>query len=280
MIDILIVDDDPQIRKLLEEILKAEYTCMTAGNTVQARHRLEEQSFDLVLCDIRMPGESGIDLARDLTTTSPDIAVILVSGIDDLQTTQLAIELGIYGYIIKPFNNIQDVYYETSVDGTILELSPSIESATGYTRENLIGKTVDVLYVEPKSRDALIDRLIETEKVHDYEVILKNKDGRPIHAALSATLVKDQAAQPLKLIGIIRDITERKKIDQKQKQLMADLNETLKKLKNAQAQMLHAEKMSSIGQLSAGVAHEINTPIQLKQRRPNSSFNFHWTIHH
>jgi putative two-component system response regulator len=105
MANILIVDDEEQIRRLLERTLSRHgHACIQAANGVEARKCIAEQTFDLVLCDVNMPGESGIDLARHIGTTYSDTAIIMVTGVDDSQIADAAIAAGTYGYIIKPFN--------------------------------------------------------------------------------------------------------------------------------------------------------------------------------
>src|SRR5579862_7651619 len=63
----------------------------------------EEQEFSLVTCDINMPGGSGLGLVRDLRARHPDIAVLMVSGMDDPETAALATDHGAFGYVMKPF---------------------------------------------------------------------------------------------------------------------------------------------------------------------------------
>ncbi len=102
--NILIVDDEPYICQLLSRYLTAEgYNCSMAPAGEEALKALENDSFQLVLADIIMPGMSGIDLLNLIRTLYPDIGVIMVTGVDDRDTGILAVELGAYGYIIKPF---------------------------------------------------------------------------------------------------------------------------------------------------------------------------------
>ena len=68
---------------------------------------LKIKAFDLILCDIIMPGESGIDFIQYVSVAYPDIAVIMVTGIDDTQKADEALKVGVYGYIIKPFSEAQ-----------------------------------------------------------------------------------------------------------------------------------------------------------------------------
>jgi putative two-component system response regulator len=101
---ILIVDDEDQIRTLLARLLGAHgYECVTAESAEAARRTLKEMPVALVLSDVNMPGESGIDFTREVLAQYPDTAVVMVTGMDDRRYADVAIELGAYGYILKPF---------------------------------------------------------------------------------------------------------------------------------------------------------------------------------
>jgi len=101
---ILIVDDEPSLRNLLTIILKSEgYQCATAENAAMAKQVLREKTFDLLLTDMNMPGESGSDLIRYVQAHYPRTAAIMVTIIDDPSQAREVLDLGIYGYIVKPF---------------------------------------------------------------------------------------------------------------------------------------------------------------------------------
>jgi DNA-binding response OmpR family regulator len=101
---VLIVDDEPYIGDLLRRYLIPEgYDCRVTFNGEEALKVLESASFHLVLADIMMPGMSGIDLLQIIKSLYPDVAVLMVTAIDDKDTGVLAVELGAYGYVIKPF---------------------------------------------------------------------------------------------------------------------------------------------------------------------------------
>ncbi len=104
MNSILIVDDEPQIRGLLNAILaEAGYLCRTAANVESAKKNLAEVPFELLLTDMDMPGASGIDLIRFTKERYPQTAAVMVTIIDDPEQAKEVLDLGIYGYIIKPF---------------------------------------------------------------------------------------------------------------------------------------------------------------------------------
>ncbi len=106
MAKILVVDDEEQLRRLLGQILSTHgFNCFFAANGKEARNHLENHAVALALCDVNMPDESGIDLARHINDHHPDTAVLMVTGEDDPETARAVIESGTYGYIIKPFHN-------------------------------------------------------------------------------------------------------------------------------------------------------------------------------
>lgn len=101
---ILIVDDEPHICELLARWLIAEgYRCATAFDATKALELLEGEQFDLALCDIMMPGTDGMGLLNTIRAKFNKTAVLMVTAVDDRRTGILAVELGAYGYVIKPF---------------------------------------------------------------------------------------------------------------------------------------------------------------------------------
>jgi len=102
---ILIVDDEPHICDILSRWLTSEgYVCVTASEGQTALKLLEQDTFHLLICDIMMPGMSGIDLLTITRPLYPDLAVLMVTAVDDRKTAILTLELGAYGYVIKPFD--------------------------------------------------------------------------------------------------------------------------------------------------------------------------------
>jgi putative two-component system response regulator len=104
MARVLIVDDDLEITKALARILERDgHVAASAADVRTAREILEQSSFELILCDLNMPGESGLGLVRDVVGRNDDIAVVMVTGMDDPALADAALELGAYGYVVKPF---------------------------------------------------------------------------------------------------------------------------------------------------------------------------------
>ncbi len=100
----LIVDDDQLLAQVVADILTEEgYECTLAANAVEARDRLAERDYALALIDVMMPGESGLELATDILGSHPDLAVVMVTAVDDPAIAELALDSGAYGYVVKPF---------------------------------------------------------------------------------------------------------------------------------------------------------------------------------
>lgn len=105
---ILIVDDDRALNKYLARMLEdMGYECARAYNAQEARQSLEHHSFSLILCDINMPGESGLDLMAEVLSSRSDTAVIMISAVEDRNITRQAIDMGVYSYLVKPFSKSQ-----------------------------------------------------------------------------------------------------------------------------------------------------------------------------
>ncbi|MBV9604289.1 MAG: response regulator [Solirubrobacterales bacterium] len=103
--EILVVDDDEQGRGILSRILQGYgYVCHSASEVREARRVLELMRPDLVLSDVRMPGESGITLLEYIRAEFPYLPVVLVSGLEGIDVALGALELGAYGWVSKPFD--------------------------------------------------------------------------------------------------------------------------------------------------------------------------------
>lgn len=101
---ILIVEDETISRDLLAKILRFNgYTCYTAADATEARAILAATPVALVLADVTMPGDSGLDLVTGIIDDSPHTATVLVTAIDDSKLAEIALSVGVYGYIVKPF---------------------------------------------------------------------------------------------------------------------------------------------------------------------------------
>src|SRR5688572_12328405 len=106
---ILIVDDEAAIRGALYELLSSEkYQCEMAANGAEALERVRTNPPDLIISDIRMPVMDGVQLLHNARSLDPNLAVILVTAVMDVDTAVRALKNGAFDYITKPFR-LQDV---------------------------------------------------------------------------------------------------------------------------------------------------------------------------
>jgi PAS domain S-box-containing protein len=126
------------------------------------------------------------------------------------------------------FDNMQDVYYEASFDGRILEISPSIEQVLSYNRSELIGANIDVIYQNPEDRRLLLEALTRDDKVSDFGITMTNKDGVPEHCAINAAVKLDAEGNPEKIVGSIRVVTRRKQVEMELRQHQVQLEKLVR----------------------------------------------------
>jgi putative two-component system response regulator len=102
---VLIVDDEPVVRRILRQRLLADgYHCEEAGSAKEAMDRLANDSAELVVLDIKMPGKSGVELLPEIKHMYPDTAVIMATAVTDTATAINCMRGGAYDYVAKPFN--------------------------------------------------------------------------------------------------------------------------------------------------------------------------------
>ena len=100
---ILIVDDEEAVRRALRRVLQRHHAVDDVATVQEARRALAGAPFELVLCDVTLAGESGLELVRSLSGEAPATVVVMVTGLDDPRIAEQALALGVYGYLVKPF---------------------------------------------------------------------------------------------------------------------------------------------------------------------------------
>ena len=101
---LLVVDDDRRIRDLLSRFLANEgYRVTTADTAADARAKLEGLSFDLLILDVMMPGESGFDFAQSLRGTANNVPILMLTARDAAESRIKGLEIGADDYLSKPF---------------------------------------------------------------------------------------------------------------------------------------------------------------------------------
>jgi len=101
---ILIVDDEPEITAILSDLFFGMYDCTTAGSAEQALALLANNQYELVVSDITMPGMSGLDMIPHVRSNSPNTVVVMISGMQTVESAIDALRLGAFDYVMKPFD--------------------------------------------------------------------------------------------------------------------------------------------------------------------------------
>jgi putative nucleotidyltransferase with HDIG domain len=101
---ILIVDDECEIREILCDLLGMDHNCKTAGSAEEALSHLAEYEFSLVVSDITMPGMTGLEMIPHVKQACPNTVVVMISGMQTVESAIEALRLGAFDYVMKPFD--------------------------------------------------------------------------------------------------------------------------------------------------------------------------------
>ncbi len=297
---VLVVDDSKAALKLMTaQISRSGYTVFAAETGEEGLEIISRHLPDLVLLDINLPGISGFDLLERIKG-SPETAaipVIMISAAGDLNNQVMGFASGAVDFVTKPSmepfllariklhlelartrNELERSNQELKVSkaryqliadngtdviwslephsGRLTYVSPTVYRLRGYTAEEVMARHADES-LTPQSQD-LVNRVIADKLAEiafgdhsnlsvQLELEQPCRDGSTVWVEVSASFVLDESGTLIEIVGIARDITERRKAEAS--------------LRELQAQLLQNEKMASIGQLAAGIAHEINNPM-------------------
>lgn len=101
---VLVVDDEESIRDLLSKTLAlAEYDVETAGDASTALDRMRQMPYDLLVADLKMPGMDGLTLIKQARNIRADLPIIIITGFSSESSAIEAVNLGVTGYLTKPF---------------------------------------------------------------------------------------------------------------------------------------------------------------------------------
>jgi PAS domain S-box-containing protein len=126
----------------------------------------------------------------------------------------------------KIFENVAYVFYEASLEGILLNITPSVERMTNYTQKDLIGKPMEVFYYDPSVREPLLKALYEKGEILDFEIDVKDLDGKPIPASLNSKIIFDEAGKPERIVGSLSELRKRREAETQVRQLSTALEQS------------------------------------------------------
>ncbi|MBI9075847.1 MAG: response regulator [Desulfatibacillum sp.] len=164
------------------------------------------------------------------------------------------------------FENIQDVYFEISLDGTILEASPSVSRISQYGRTDVLGRYAKDFHVDGATREEFVRQMLTSGEVRDYEVRLQDRDSHLKDFSINSRLILKSDGDPDKVVGVMRDVTERRLA---QRQLVAAKERLEESNSRLEASIKGAEQLAkeafvantAKSQFLANMSHEIRTPM-------------------
>jgi putative nucleotidyltransferase with HDIG domain len=101
---LLIVDDEPEVRSVLRDLLSRNYQCSEAASAEEALDLLRQTKYELVMSDITMSGMSGLEMIPHVQAISPDAVIVMISGMQTIESAINALRLGAFDYLMKPFD--------------------------------------------------------------------------------------------------------------------------------------------------------------------------------
>ena len=286
---ILIADDSRLTVYVLSSSLRHEgYDIVTATTGTAALEALTAPDAPrLAILDWNMPGLDGVEVCRRFRAVMGGSAyLILLTSNEDRASILEGLHAGADDYLTKPWDdevlkarisvgwrildlqgrlsdNVDrleqsnarltqlasivemsgDAIVGVGADGEVMSWNRGAEELLGYPAESAIGRPLSTL-LGPEAEDAvqnIRDMIRHGGELTRFETVVQKDDGTPVHLSLSLSPMMDPAGHVAGAAAIGRDITAQRSVE---------------------AQLRQAQKMESIGQLAAGIAHEINTPVQ------------------
>lgn len=285
---VLCVDDDPYVAQSLELLLRRHYNLTSVSSGAEALEVLNrEEPFAVVLADMRMPEMDGAAFLAEARRIAPDTTRILLTGYADLKSATSAVNKGwIFRILSKPCppdelreavsaaaqqyrlvtgerKRARDSLLKltraieqspvtiviTDLDANIEYANPAFSVASGYALAEAMGENPRILQSglhPPSFYKDLWSHLLSGREWRG-EICNKRKNGEIYWESALITPVRDAEGNLSNYLAVKEDITELKKRDEE--------------LRLKQRQLIQADKLASLGVMVAGVAHEINNPV-------------------
>ena len=270
---LLVVEDDQYLREEILRILgrRTNYKVMAASDGEEALKVAQEERFDLLITDVRMPGIDGIELLERLKAERPSLVSIIITAFADEQATIKALKIGANDYIRKPFSirdlinaidrqvtllrlrkessrnrklmdclvsSVQAGVLAIDAEGYIVSINKKAKEILQLKADQVTGEKVENL-LDSSGSDAsarvssLLKELDSQKSIAPEREISIRQAGLPVTYRLSATVIRDEEKQRMGSVVLFNDVSE----------------------------IIQAQKLNAWKDLARTVAHEIKNPL-------------------
>jgi two-component system sensor kinase FixL len=193
------------------------------------------------------PRQGGSIDATGLATFSGDRHVSAGKRRDDHHAQQL---------LAAVVASSDDAIISKSVDGIVTGWNPAAERIFGYSADEMIGHPIAALSAPGREGEmpAILEQVKRGERIDHMETVRRHKSGRLVNIFLTVSPIYDTAGRLIGASKLARDITAAKLVE-------ADLSAAREQLEQQRSELLHATRLSELGQLAAALAHEVNQPL-------------------
>ena len=291
------------LRDTLKDAGSPHLELTVAREVKEALRLLGETRFDVVLADLSLPDCQGMETFNQLYSHASETPIILLTGFDDEALGLEAVRAGAQEYIVKGtmngkalwrvisyaierqsleravrdsekryrrlLNSVTDYIYTVRVEngrGVATTHGPGCVKVTGYTAGDL-DRDPNLWHRMVHEEDKIavlkqVARVLANDPIALEHRIIQ-KDGSVRWVRHTPVLRRDEHERVTGYDGLISDITERKLAEEALRKAVADLKSSQEALKSAHLQLIQAEKMETVGRMAAGVAHEVQNPLQI-----------------
>jgi response regulator RpfG family c-di-GMP phosphodiesterase len=207
---LLVVDDEESIRLALSRVLQPSgFEVLTTDSVANAIELLQTTRFELILCDVRMPGAMGTELIPQARLIDPDVAILMLSALNDASTAAQSLSDGAFGYLVKPFDIDQ---LEDAIDRALHKRRLCIDQrrVEQFVREEVAARTTELDEERTAFRRASIE-IAETliKAMEEKDIFLRGHAQRV--AELSASIAEElgldaDTVEHVRLAGRLHDV--------------------------------------------------------------------------